>query len=151
MIYFYLLYQSRHSPSSQVHPFNTQTSIREICEKNGIMIEAYAPLVRAMKMKDPTIVQLSKKYKCTPGQLLIRWSLQHGMVTLPKSVRKERIEENGDIGGFEIEQKDVEKMDGLDENLVTGELILRCTVSKHQVEANANRFSLVDWDPTTCP
>ena len=85
------------------------------------MIEAYAPLARAMRMKNRTIVELSKRYKCTPGQLLIRWSLQHGMVPLPKSVKKERIQENGEIGGFEIEKKDLEKMDGLDEHLVTGE------------------------------
>lgn len=48
-------------------------------------------------------------------------SLQHGMVPLPKSVNKARIIENSQIGGFEIEKKDMEAMDGLDEYLVTGE------------------------------
>lgn len=73
-------------------------------------------------MKDPTIVSLSKKYSCTPAQLLVRWSLQHGYVPLPKSVKKARIVENGDVGGFSIDEADIEKMDGLDEYLVTGEL-----------------------------
>jgi diketogulonate reductase-like aldo/keto reductase len=72
-------------------------------------------------MKDPTIVSLSKKYKCTPAQLMIRWNLQQGNVVLPKSVKKERIEENADVGGFEIEEGDLRVMDGLDEGLVTGE------------------------------
>lgn len=72
-------------------------------------------------MKHPTIVSLSKKYSCTPGQLLVRWSLQHGYVPLPKSVKKSRIAENGDIGGFSIEDADMKTMDGLDEYLVTGE------------------------------
>jgi len=78
-------------------------------------------------MKHPTIVSLSKKYSCTPGQLLIRWSLQHGYVPLPNSVRKERIVENGNVDGFQIEEGDMKTMDGLDEYLVT------------------------DWDPTECP
>lgn len=72
-------------------------------------------------MKHPVIKQLAGKYKCTPGQLLIRWSLQHGMVPLPKSVRRERIEENGGVGGFVIEEGDMGVLDGLDEYLVTGE------------------------------
>jgi len=84
------------------------------------MVEAYAPLARALRMQHPTIVELAKKYSATPGQLMIRWSLQHGMVPLPKSVRKARIVENGEVGGFEIEKKDMERMDGLDEYLVTG-------------------------------
>ena len=111
----------------EVHPFNTRTNIREICEQHGILVEAYAPLVRALKMKHPAIASLAKKYNCTPGQLLVRWSLQHGMVPLPKSTHKERIIENGEIGHFEIEKQDMDKMDSLDEYLVT------------------------DWDPVDCP
>ena len=87
----------------EVHPFNTRTAITSFCQENGILVEAYAPLVRALRMKHPTIVSLSKKYACSPGQLLVRWSLQHGYVPLPKSVKKERILENADIGGFSIE------------------------------------------------
>jgi diketogulonate reductase-like aldo/keto reductase len=75
-------------------------------------------------MKHPKIVELSKKYSCTPAQLLIRWSLQHGYVPLPKSVTKERIVANGKVDGFEIGGEDMKTMDGLDEYLVT------------------------DWDPT---
>lgn len=111
----------------EVHPFNTRTDIASFCQQNNIVVEAYAPLVRALRMKHPKIVALSKKYSCTPGQLLIRWSLQHGYVPLPKSVKKERIVENSKIGGFEIEENDMKTMDGLDEYLVT------------------------DWDPTDCP
>ena len=83
------------------------------------MVEAYAPLARALRMKHPVITSLSKKYSCTPAQLMIRWSLQHGYVPLPKSVTKSRIIGNGNVGGFEIVPEDVKKMDGLDEELVT--------------------------------
>lgn len=111
----------------EVHPFNTRTEITSHCQKNDIVVEAYAPLARALRMKHPTIVELAKKYNCTSGQLLVRWSVQHGFVPLPKSVKKQRIEENGDIGGFEIDKGDMKTMDGLDEYLVT------------------------DWDPVDAP
>ncbi|KAH8198618.1 hypothetical protein TruAng_007208 [Truncatella angustata] len=111
----------------EVHPFNTQEDIREVCKKHGIVIEAYGPLARAMRMKNATIVALAKKYSCTPAQLMVRWSLQHGLVPLPKSARKERLIDNVKVGGFEISDEDMSKMDGLDEHLVT------------------------DWDPTDAP
>ncbi|KAI0842931.1 aldo-keto reductase family 1 member E1 [Hypoxylon sp. FL0890] len=111
----------------EVHPFNTQTDIRATCAKYGLVVEAYAPLARAMRMRHPTIVELSKKYSCTPAQLLVRWSLQHGLVPLPKSSQRERLLENVKVNGFEISDEDMKKMDGLDEKLVT------------------------DWDPTDAP
>lgn len=110
----------------EVHPFNTRTDITSFCDKHAIVIEAYAPLARALRMKHPVVVSLSKKYKCTPAQLLVRWSLQHGYVPLPKSVSAERIKENAQVEGFEIVEEDQKKLDGCDEYLVT------------------------DWDPTDC-
>jgi diketogulonate reductase-like aldo/keto reductase len=103
----------------EVHPFNVQTSIRETCAKHGIVVEAYAPLARAMRMRHPAIVSLAKKYGCTPAQLFVRWSLQHNFVTLPKSSRKERLIENASVNGFEISADDMKAMDDLDEGLVT--------------------------------
>ncbi|KAH6880757.1 NADP-dependent oxidoreductase domain-containing protein [Thelonectria olida] len=111
----------------EVHPFNTQTAIRETCAKHNITIEAYAPLARAMRMRHPTIVQLAKKYGCTPAQIFVRYSLQHNMVTLPKSTRKERMVENASVEAFELSAEDMDTLDALDERLVT------------------------DWDPTEAP
>ena len=75
-------------------------------------------------MKHPTVVALARKYSCTPAQLLVRWSLQHGYVPLPKSVVKERIIENGTISHFEVSDEDMKELDSLDEYLVTGNLSL---------------------------
>ena len=130
----------------EVHPFNTRTEITSFCQKNGIVVEAYAPLARALRMKHPTIVKLSDKYGCNPGQLLVRWSVQHGFVPLPKSVNKDRIAQNGDVGGFEIEAADMEAMDGLDEYLVTGE-----TDSKNPVKSAVLTSMSPDWDPVDAP
>ena len=103
----------------EVHPFNTRTEITDFCQKHGIIVEAYAPLARALRMKHPAIKSLAEKYGCTPAQLMVRWSLQHGFVPLPKSVTRERIVANGEVGGFEIETGDMRTLDGLDEYLVT--------------------------------
>ena len=103
----------------EVHPFNARTEITSFCQQHDVVVEAYAPLVRALRMKHPVISSLSEKYSCTPAQLLVRWSLQHDYVPLPKSVTKDRIITNGQVSGFVIEAKDMEKMDGLDEYLVT--------------------------------
>ncbi|KAF4924302.1 putative oxidoreductase [Colletotrichum viniferum] len=111
----------------EVHPFNTQTKIRETCAKHNIAIEAYAPLARGMRMKHPKILELAQKYGCSPAQLFVRWSLQHEMITLPKSVRQERLIENANVGNFEISKEDLAVLNGLDERLVT------------------------DWDPTEAP
>lgn len=108
----------------EIHPFNTRPDIAAFCAQNNIAIQAYAPLVAGQRFKHPTIVELSRKYKCTPAQLLVRWSLQKGYIPLPKSTKKERIEQNADIGGLEIHEADMRVLDGCDEYLVT------------------------DWDPT---
>ncbi|MCJ1459697.1 hypothetical protein MMC28_010076 [Mycoblastus sanguinarius] len=110
----------------EVHPFNTRTEITSFCQEHNIVVEAYAPLARALRMNHPTISSLSKKYSCTPAQLMIWWNLQHDYVPLPKSVSKSRIIANGDVSGFEIEGADMKVMDGLGEYLVT------------------------DWDPVDC-
>ncbi|EKD14459.1 aldo/keto reductase [Drepanopeziza brunnea f. sp. 'multigermtubi' MB_m1] len=110
----------------EVHPFNTRTDITTFCASHGIVVEAYAPLARAMRMKHPTVVELSKRYACTPAQLLVRWSLQHGYVPLPKSVKRERIIANAEVDGFEIDEDGMGDLDRCDEYLVT------------------------DWDPTDC-
>jgi len=57
----------------EVHPFNTQTGIRETCAKYGIAIEAYAPLARGMRMKHPKILELAKSYGCTPAQVFVKY------------------------------------------------------------------------------
>ena len=103
----------------EVHPFNTRTEITSFCQKNGILVEAYAPLARALRMKHPTIVSLSKQYSCTPAQLMVRWSCQNGFIPLPKSVSKERIEANGKIDSFDISKDDMKTLTDLDEYLVT--------------------------------
>ncbi|PVH86558.1 Aldo/keto reductase [Cadophora sp. DSE1049] len=102
----------------EVHPFNTQTAITTFCEQHDIAIEAYCPLAQAMRFDHPKIIELSQNYSCTPAQLFISWSLQHGYIALPRSIKQERIVSNVDVAFFGISIKDMEVMDSLDEHLV---------------------------------
>lgn len=80
--------------------------------------------------------------------MLVRWSLQHGYVPLPKSVKKERIVENSQISGFEIEESDMKAMDGLDEYLVTGKSLLTAVRPAHPMVERAISAA-VDSTPFT--
>ena len=72
--------------------------------------------MRGEVMNVPEIVELSKKYGKTPAQIVLRWDLQHGVVTIPKSVREERIRENADLFDFELSAEDMAKLDALNRN-----------------------------------
>src|SRR5512133_884666 len=71
----------------EFHPFLYQKDLLLFCEKNSIQLEAYSPLTRGKRLNHPTIVKTAKKYgnNKTPAQILIRWSLQHNLVVIPKS------------------------------------------------------------------
>ncbi|KAI5298583.1 hypothetical protein KEM56_003927 [Ascosphaera pollenicola] len=105
----------------EIHPFNTHAEVTEYCQKQGVVVQAFCPLTRKEKMHDRTIVRLTKKYKCTPAQLLLRWSLQHDFVPLPKSQNPARLKENSEIEGFEISEDDMRTMDDLDEYYSVGQ------------------------------
>jgi diketogulonate reductase-like aldo/keto reductase len=103
----------------EFHPFLYQRQLLEYCRGKGIALEAYSPLTKGQKLVDPTLVQLAQKYQRTPAQILIRWGLQHGLIVIPKSVRRERIEENANVFDFEISTSDMRVLDGLDRGLRT--------------------------------
>ncbi|TLZ91993.1 MAG: aldo/keto reductase, partial [Methanobacteriota archaeon] len=99
----------------EFHPFLFQRELLEYGQKHHIQLEAYSPLTRGRRLKDPVIKEIAAKYGRTPAQILIRWGLQHGLVVIPKSVRPERIRENADVFGFEIKSPDMARLDALDE------------------------------------
>ena len=103
----------------EFHPFLYQERLLRFCEKNGIQMEAYSPLTRGMRISHPTIVAVANKYRKTPAQVLIRWSLQHGLVVIPKSIQEDRILENSRVFDFQLEFEDMKLFDSLNENLRT--------------------------------
>ena len=79
------------------------------------MVEAYCPLVRNQKAHDETLVNMSRRYKVTTAQILIRYGLQKNWVSLPKSDTPSRIEANADVYGFAISDADMDVLNGLDQ------------------------------------
>ncbi len=100
----------------ELHPCLTQEPLRDFCRQRQIQVEAWSPLMRGQIFDHPVVVELSRKYGKTPAQILLRWDLQHGIVTIPKSVRPERIRENAGIFDFTLAEEDMAKLDALNEN-----------------------------------
>ena len=101
----------------EFHPFLYQEELLNYCKQNNIQLEAYRPLTQGKKISNKVIEEVAGKYRKTNIQILLRWSLQHGCVAIPKSVHKERIEENIKVFDFELSEGDMEILNGLNENL----------------------------------
>jgi diketogulonate reductase-like aldo/keto reductase len=104
----------------EVSPFLQQREVRAFCQRHGIIVEAYSPLTQGERLDHPVVMAVAQRALRTPAQVLLRWGLQHGMVTLPKSVRAERIAENFALFDFELDDAAMAALDGLEEGLVTG-------------------------------
>jgi diketogulonate reductase-like aldo/keto reductase len=96
------------------HPFVLQKPLLDYCAEKGIQFEAWSPLTRGRFLDNEVIQDIARKHGKTPAQVLIRWDLQHHVVTIPKSVHKERIQENTDVFDFELSDEDMARLDALD-------------------------------------
>ncbi len=86
------------------------------CQIKQIQLQAYTPLVRGLRMNDEKLLVLAKKYKKTPAQIILRWAVQLGVSTIPKSANLARIRENFDVFDFEIDHKEMGLMSSFNEN-----------------------------------
>ncbi len=104
----------------EYHPHLTQTDLHQFCKKEGIQLEAWAPLKRGQLFDNETIVTLAEKYKKTPAQIILRWDLQNEVVTIPKSVTESRIITNADVFDFTLTEEEMEQINALNKNERTG-------------------------------
>jgi diketogulonate reductase-like aldo/keto reductase len=111
----------------ELSPYLARRNLVEMCRELGIVVEAYSPLTKGLKLRDRALVEIGRRYGKSPAQILIRWALEHRFVVIPKSVRPRRIRENIDVFDFSLAAYDLASLDALDEGLVTG------------------------WDPTDAP
>jgi diketogulonate reductase-like aldo/keto reductase len=100
----------------ECHPHLVQQPLIDFCRANEIRFEAWSPIMRGAVNDIPLFLELSEKYKKTPVQLVLRWDLQKGIVTIPKSVHQERIKSNAEIFDFELSEEDISRIDQLDKN-----------------------------------
>lgn len=96
-------------------PFLYQRELLAFCREHGIQLEAYSPLTRGRRLREPALVAIAERYRKTTAQVLIRWALQHELVVIPKSVARERIYANADVFDFALAGEDMAALDALDE------------------------------------
>lgn len=104
----------------ELHPRLSQVELRSFCKEQGIQIEAWSPIMRGRLLDNEVLAEIGKKYNKTTTQVILRWDYQHGIVTIPKSVHKQRIKENAAIFDFELTPSEMSQIDGLNQNIRTG-------------------------------
>jgi diketogulonate reductase-like aldo/keto reductase len=104
----------------EFHPYLLQPDLLRFCRQHDIQPQAWGPLMRGRVGEVPLMKALGEKYGKTPFQLVLRWDLQKGIVTIPKSVQRKRMVSNADIFDFEIAVEDMAQIDGLDKSYRLG-------------------------------
>lgn len=102
----------------EVSPWYQEKDEVNFAQSQDVQVEAWAPFAEGQHgiFTDPTIAAIGEKYGKTNGQVILRWLLQRGIVAIPKSVHKERMEENFDVFDFELSDEDMATMAGLDKH-----------------------------------
>ncbi|KAK4874595.1 hypothetical protein RN001_013955 [Aquatica leii] len=110
----------------ECHPFLNQSNLKNFCNKNDIQITCFSPLGsrdrpwakrgEAAVLDNEVILRLSKKYKKSQAQIVLRYQFQRGNISIPKTARKERLSENANIFDYTLKQEDMELIDSLNIN-----------------------------------
>ncbi|MAZ28807.1 MAG: aldo/keto reductase [Cytophagaceae bacterium] len=100
----------------EFHPWLVQKELQDFCKKNKIQYEAWSPLGQGNVFKNPTLKAIAEKHGKTEGQVTVRWDLQNGVITIPKSVKKEHIISNADVFDFELSQDEMAQIDAMDKH-----------------------------------
>jgi len=98
----------------EFHPRLVQQELVDFCLKNNIRHEAWSPLMQGKVLELPEIKAIAEKYRKSTAQVILRWDLQKGVITIPKSVHKERIVSNADIFDFSLTDEEMKTLDSLD-------------------------------------
>ncbi|MED1793122.1 aldo/keto reductase [Brevibacillus nitrificans] len=104
----------------EFHPRLTQKELQAFCRENGIQMEAWSPLMQGQLLDHPVLKEIAERHQKSVAQVIIRWDLQNGVVTIPKSIKEHRIVENADVFNFELSADDMAKIDALNENFRVG-------------------------------
>lgn len=104
----------------EFHPRLTQKELLQFCREQGIRMEAWSPLMQGELLNEPVLQDIGAKYGKSVAQVILRWDLQHGVVTIPKSTKEARIIENASIYDFSLSDEDMNRIDGLNEDRRVG-------------------------------
>ena len=100
------------------HPHYRRGEDLQLMKELGVQPEAWAPFAEGLKgmFREPVLEEIGKKYGKTPAQVILRWNVQQGVIVIPKSVHRERMEENLAIWDFELDAEDMGQIEKLDKN-----------------------------------
>ncbi len=100
----------------ECHPFFQQKDALKVMKEYGVQLEAWGPFAEGKNnfFKNPILAEIAAKYGKSVAQVALRWNVQRGVVVIPKSVHKERIQENFNIWDFELSDKDMEAIFDMD-------------------------------------
>jgi len=97
------------------HPWWPQRDVRAYCEEHDIAVTAAAPLARTAVLEDETVRAVAEAYDRTPAQVVLRWQLQHGLVTIPRSSSPDHIRENLDVLDWSLDEDAMARLDAIEE------------------------------------
>ncbi|TKD56628.1 aldo/keto reductase [Bacillus sp. S2(2019)] len=100
----------------EFHPKLTQETLFTYLKTHGIQMEAWSPLMQGELLHHPLITELAGTYSKTPAQIILRWDVQKGVITIPKSTKAHRLQENADIFDFVLSDEDMKRLSDLNEN-----------------------------------
>ncbi len=100
----------------ELHPRLTQKELKAFCQDNNIQLEAWSPLMQGQLLDNEVLKEIAAKHNKSVAQIIVRWDLQNGVMTIPKSTKEHRIVENVDLFDFELTQEELEVIDGLNQN-----------------------------------
>ncbi len=102
----------------ETHPFHQQIDTQKFLLENHVQIESWGPFAEGKKniFQNELLASIGKKYNKTIAQIILRWLTQRGVVAIPKSIRKERMEENFNCLDFELSTDDMEAIKTMDTN-----------------------------------
>ncbi|MFS0635535.1 aldo/keto reductase [Mesobacillus foraminis] len=100
----------------EYHPRLTQKELQQYCREHEVQLEAWSPLMQGQLLDNPELQGIANRHGKSVAQVILRWDLQNGVITIPKSIKENRIIENSSIFDFELSSDDMEKIDGLNKN-----------------------------------
>ncbi|WP_312126445.1 aldo/keto reductase [Lysinibacillus boronitolerans] len=104
----------------EFHPHLTQEEVRAYCKDKGIQVEAWSPLMNGSLLEETLIQELAAKYGKTPAQIVLRYDVQHDVVTIPKTMTPARMTENLVVFDFALTEQEMTQLDAMNDGLRCG-------------------------------
>ncbi|MGB3775449.1 MAG: aldo/keto reductase [Leeuwenhoekiella sp.] len=98
----------------EFHPWLVQKELQDFCKKNDIQYEGWSPLMQGKLFEENIVNDIAKKHGKSPAQIVLRWDLQNGVITIPKSVKEDHIKSNMEVFDFELSKDEMTTIDNMD-------------------------------------